>query len=74
MIQPEGESKASGLHLSWVGRQLDLLTLVALSLELPEDLIGGGRQGYSQRGGGSRAGIQTKALSHFLRGPSRCQP
>lgn len=52
MIQLEGESKASGLHLSWEGRQLDLLTLVVLSLEMPEERSGGGRQGYSQRGGG----------------------
>lgn len=37
VTQPEGESKASGLHLSWVGRQLDMPILVAFSLEPPEE-------------------------------------
>lgn len=65
MIEPEGENKASGLHLSWVGRQLDLLTLVSLSLEPPEECSGGGRQGYSQQGGGqgdTNQGILTLRL------------
>lgn len=60
VIQPEGESKASGLHLSWVGRQLDLL--MALSLEPPEECSGGGRQGYSQRDGGGEGGYRSRHL------------
>lgn len=70
VIQPEGESRASGLHLSWVGRQLDLLTSVALSLELPEERSGGGRQVTASRVGAGR-GIQTEASSCFIRGLSR---
>lgn len=74
MTHPEDESKALGLDLTWVGRPLGPLTLVARIAEPPEDLSGGGRQGYS-RWGGDLAGreIQTKALPCFLRGPSRRQ-
>lgn len=65
MIEPEDENKASGLYLSWVGRQLDLLTLVTLSLEPPEERGGGGRQGSSTSRVGAK-GIQTKASSRFV--------